>query len=60
MWWKADVEWRKGLLEPGKHGQHVQLQPLSQKRSHKHHHDPGVNHGIAQDGIVAILTIHRL
>lgn len=39
MWWKADVEWREGLLEPGKHG---------------------INHGIAQDGIVAILTIHRL
>jgi len=39
MWWKADVEWHEGLLEPGKHG---------------------VNHGIAQDGIVAILTIHRL
>jgi len=21
MWWQADVEWRKGLLEPGYHGQ---------------------------------------
>jgi len=39
MWWKADVEWREGLLEPG---------------------SDGINHGIAQDGIVAILTIHRL
>jgi len=39
MWWKADVEWREGLLEPG---------------------SDGVNHGIAQDGVVAILTIHRL
>jgi len=39
MWWKADVEWREGLLKPGKHG---------------------VNHGIAQDGVVAILTIRRL
>jgi len=39
MWWKADVEWRQGLLEPGKRG---------------------VNHGIEQDGLVAILTINRL
>lgn len=22
MWWKADVEWREGLLEPGNHGEH--------------------------------------
>lgn len=21
MWWKADVEWREGLLEPGNHGE---------------------------------------
>jgi len=21
IWWKADVEWRQGLLEPGKHGE---------------------------------------
>jgi len=38
-WWKAEVEWREGLLSPGK---------------------TGVNHGIEQDGLVAILTIHRL
>ncbi|KAL1727134.1 hypothetical protein EV714DRAFT_254174 [Schizophyllum commune] len=38
-WWKADVEWRAGLLEPGKRG---------------------VNHGIEQDGLVAILTVKRL
>ncbi|RPD62613.1 hypothetical protein L226DRAFT_532393 [Lentinus tigrinus ALCF2SS1-7] len=39
MWWKANVEWREGLLERGKRG---------------------VNHGIEQDGRVAILTIYRL
>jgi hypothetical protein len=38
MWWKAEVEWREGLLEPGNHG---------------------VNHGIKQDGRVAILTVNR-
>ncbi|KAH7885402.1 hypothetical protein F5I97DRAFT_1885046 [Phlebopus sp. FC_14] len=39
MAWRADVEWREGLLKPG--------------------HD-GINHAIAQDGRVAILTVHRL
>ncbi|KAG2344519.1 hypothetical protein BDR05DRAFT_961922 [Suillus weaverae] len=38
-WWQADVEWRKGLLEPG---------------------NKGINHEIAQDGRIAILTVHRL
>jgi hypothetical protein len=23
MWWQADVEWRRGLLEPGYKGQHL-------------------------------------
>jgi hypothetical protein len=39
MWWKAEVEWKRGLLKPGKEG---------------------VNHGIEQDGRVAILTVYRL
>ncbi|EMD40180.1 hypothetical protein CERSUDRAFT_81469 [Gelatoporia subvermispora B] len=39
VWWKAEVEWRAGLLERGKRG---------------------VNHGIEQDGLVAILTVYRL
>jgi len=39
MWWKADVEWVDGLLEPG---------------------SEGVNHDIAQDGRVAVLTVRRL
>ncbi|PFH49966.1 hypothetical protein AMATHDRAFT_62138 [Amanita thiersii Skay4041] len=38
-WWKADVEWRTDLIEPGREG---------------------VNHGIAQDGRIAILTVRRL
>ncbi|KAF9510980.1 hypothetical protein BS47DRAFT_1319355 [Hydnum rufescens UP504] len=38
-WWKADVEWREGLLEPGAEG---------------------INHNISQDGLVAILTVHKL
>ena len=62
MWWKADVEWRQGLLEPGKHGEQAQPPPRSfgwsQMVSHNLH--LGVNHGIEQDGVVAILTIHRL
>lgn len=37
--WRADVEWREGLLEPGYRG---------------------INHAIAQDGYVAILTVHRV
>ena len=56
MWWKADVEWREGLLEPGKHGEWDL--PLLQMVSRNYY--PGVNHGIEQDGVVAILTIHRL
>lgn len=39
MWWRADVEWREGLLEPG---------------------FKGINHAIAQDGLIAILTVNRL
>jgi len=39
MWWKAEVEWVEGLLEPGA---------------------DGVNHGIEQDGRVAVLTVQRL
>jgi hypothetical protein len=60
MWWKADVEWRQGLLEPGKHGKCAPQQPLFQMILHSRSPSPGVNHGIEQDGIVAILTIHRL
>jgi len=37
--WRAQVEWRTGLLEPG---------------------NMGLNHGIPQDGRVAILTVFRV
>ncbi|THU80944.1 hypothetical protein K435DRAFT_694598 [Dendrothele bispora CBS 962.96] len=39
MWWRAELEWQEGLLEPG---------------------NDGVNHGIEQDGRVAVLTVRRL
>ncbi|KAI9443321.1 hypothetical protein H4582DRAFT_1923892 [Lactarius indigo] len=39
IWWRAELEWRTGLLEPG---------------------SKGVNHGIAQDGRVAVLTVFRV
>jgi hypothetical protein len=29
VWWKADVEWREGLLEPGRRGEWVLPQPRS-------------------------------
>jgi hypothetical protein len=58
MWWKADVEWREGLLEPGKHGEGPSTASFLCMTSHDC--CPGVNHGIEQDGVVAILTIHRL
>ena len=31
MWWKADVEWREGLLEPGRDGEPTPPQPLSSR-----------------------------
>lgn len=54
FWWKAEVEWREGLLNPGKEGGrwfssiHADADGIV-----------GVNHGIAQDGRVAILTVNR-
>lgn len=59
IWWKADVEWREGLLAPGKHGEQAPPQPRSVKTI-LHNCYSGVNHGIEQDGIVAILTIRRV
>ncbi|KAJ7486229.1 hypothetical protein B0H11DRAFT_1143175 [Mycena galericulata] len=37
--WRAEVEWRAGMLAPGR---------------------KGINHGIAQDGRVAVLTVFRV
>lgn len=56
MWWKANVEWRTDLIKGGKKG-------LSLRYSLTIEADvsiKGVNHGIAQDGRIAILTIVRL
>ncbi len=54
IWWKAHVEWRHGLLEEGKKGKSDDCLP-----SHTLSYMTGVNHGIPQDGRVAILTILR-
>ena len=56
MWWKADVDWREGLLERGKRG--ASPRPCTHEQDLR---EPvGVNHGIEQDGRVAILTVYRL
>ena len=56
MWWKADVEWRTDLIKEGKEGL-----PLRYSLSISAYiFVKGVNHGIAQDGRVAVLTVVRL
>lgn len=56
MWWKADVEWRRGLLEKGSRGTFLAASPdFGLICRHR-----GVNHDIEQDGLVAILTVVRL
>lgn len=56
MWWKADVEWRTDLIEEGRKGLPLRYSyPTKLKFFVK-----GVNHGIAQDGRVAVLTVVRL
>jgi len=61
MWWKAKVEWRSGLLEAGKKGQlfffSFRRIPSISTQQRKY---LGVNHGIPQDGRVAVLTVFRL
>ena len=66
IWWRAEVEWRTGLLEPGSKGA---SDPLSAPGcflgpflagTPSHYIPPGVNHGIPQDGRVAILTVFRV
>lgn len=57
MRWRTDVEWREGLLEPGFKGQIRFSRPSLPP--HTHFMTPGINHGIAQDGRIAVLTVHR-
>lgn len=55
--WVTDVEWREGLLEPGFKGiNHADLNILPAP----HILHIGINHAIAQDGRVAILTVHSV
>ncbi|TFY75218.1 hypothetical protein EWM64_g8794 [Hericium alpestre] len=55
-WWKAEVEFRT-LLEPGHEGpSYVSRRFYSANLTAI----TGVNHGISQDGRVAILTVNRL
>jgi hypothetical protein len=56
MWWKAEVEWRTDLIDSGKKGQlffYFLDDAFQQPKS------PGVNHGIPQDGRIAVLTVSR-
>jgi hypothetical protein len=55
--WKADVEWREGLLNPGNQGF---SDCLTVGTPYSSFVVLGVNHGISQDGRVAILTVHSL
>lgn len=59
MWWKADLEWRVGLLAPGKKGQTLVIDsyPVFE---YSDIFTSGVNHGIEQDGRVAVLTVIRV
>ena len=55
--WITDVEWREGLLEPGFKGiDHAVVNKLSFAYTFR----TGINHAIAQDGRIAVLTVHRV
>lgn len=57
IWWQADVEWREGLLAPGHKGALTWLcSPASVGLIQR----IGINHGIAQDGRVAVLIVRRV
>lgn len=57
MWWKAEVEWRTDLIDSGKKGQLFFI--FSLKHPHQQPKSLGVNHGIPQDGRIAVLTVYR-
>jgi hypothetical protein len=54
-YWKAEVDWRTDLLEEGSEGNGPSIDVIYHYLNY-----PGVNHGIEQDGRVAVLTVHRL
>ena len=57
MRWKADVEWRSDLIKEGKKGPPVRYSIIYLNLCFL---VKGVNHGIAQDGRVAVLTVVRV
>ena len=68
IWWRAEVEWRTGLLESGSKGASYPrrsapgcfLGQFLMRTLILSLHILGVNHGIPQDGRVAILTVFRV
>jgi hypothetical protein len=60
MRWKAEVEWRTDLIESGEKGQLIFFHFLSANFSKQQQPTSlEVNHGIPQDGRIAILTVLR-
>jgi len=59
MRWKAEVEWRTDLIESGEKGQLFFPFPLYQLLRATKPTSLEVNHGIPQDGRIAILTVLR-
>lgn len=56
IWWQAELEWVEGLLEPGRDGK---LNCFSLLTTLLMSITSGINHHIAQDGRVAVLTVNR-
>ncbi len=52
-WWKAELTWRDDLLEAGNDGLSASHHCIYVPNS-----SAGVNHGIEQDGRVAVLTVY--
>lgn len=56
--WKGDIEWRTDLLEPGRKGFSKPFKRYGTRLTWIL--SSGINHGIAQDGRVAVLTVERI
>lgn len=59
MWWKAEVEYRTDLLQPGNNGKKACVVGHRRDARYSLNCSLGVNHGIEQDGRVAVLTVIR-